>query len=517
MLRPRWRKVLRDLWLNKTRTLLVVLSIAVGVFAVGAIASSQVILSRDLTQAYLATNPASATFFTFDSFGDSVVQAVENMPEVKEAEGRRRVTVRVQTGPEEFRLLYLIAIPDFDEVEIDKFQPEAGAWPPPDNQVLIERASLNLLQAELGDTLLVKTPEGKERQMHIAGLAHDLNAQIYVFDGTSYGFITTNTLEWLGQPSDYNELRIIVADHADDRNHIREVASRVQDKIEDGGRTVLFTLIPEPGKSPLDFLIQAISILMGALAVMSLLLSGFLVINTISALLAQQVRQIGIMKAVGARTRQVTAMYLLTVTILGLLALFLAIPTGIIGAYFFTRFIASFLNFDLTTFQLPSEVLLAEIAVGLVAPILAGLCRRKLRPIREQGQGLLDVWAEVFKRIITHSRRARDETEAAQRFAGLAHPQADCPKTCQGVQPEAPAVAFQGQLELFAEMIARRRQIVFAHGSPSQVAEDFCDHQPDPAAARDPKRFIQIDPGAVRPAILELDGAHVFVGDRLAA
>jgi putative ABC transport system permease protein len=56
-----------------------------------------------------------------------------------------------------------------------------------------------------------------------------------------------------------------------------------------------------------------------------------------------------------------------------LLALFLAIPTGIIGAYFFTRFIASFLNFDLTTFQLPSEVLLAEIAVGLVAPILAGL------------------------------------------------------------------------------------------------------------------------------------------------
>ncbi len=38
MIRPRWRKVLRDLWSNKTRTLLVVLSIAVGVFAVGTIA-----------------------------------------------------------------------------------------------------------------------------------------------------------------------------------------------------------------------------------------------------------------------------------------------------------------------------------------------------------------------------------------------------------------------------------------------------------------------------------------------
>jgi putative ABC transport system permease protein len=373
MFSPRWRKVLRDLWLNKTRTLLVVLSIAVGVFAVGTIASSQIILSRDLTAAYLATNPASATFFTFDSFGDEVVKAVEHLDEVKEAEGRRRVTVRAKTGPDEWRLLYLIAIPDFDDVKIDKFDPEAGAWPPPDHEMLIERAALGLLNAEMGDTVLIKTPEGKERSMRIAGLAHDLNAQLYVFDGTAYGFITTDTLDWLAQPSDYNELRIIVADQADDRDHIREVANEVQDKIEAGGRSVLFTLIPEPGKSPLNYLIQAITVLMGALAVMSLFLSGFLVVNTISALLAQQGRQIGIMKSVGARTRQIVAMYLVTVAIFGLLALLLAVPAGIAGAHLFTQFIASFLNFDITNFRLPTEVLLAELGVGLVVPLLAGL------------------------------------------------------------------------------------------------------------------------------------------------
>jgi putative ABC transport system permease protein len=38
MIRPRWKKVIRDLWMNKSRTLLVVLSIAVGVFAFGTIA-----------------------------------------------------------------------------------------------------------------------------------------------------------------------------------------------------------------------------------------------------------------------------------------------------------------------------------------------------------------------------------------------------------------------------------------------------------------------------------------------
>lgn len=40
MLRPRWRKVLRDVWYNRSRTVIVVLSIAVGVFAVGMIFST---------------------------------------------------------------------------------------------------------------------------------------------------------------------------------------------------------------------------------------------------------------------------------------------------------------------------------------------------------------------------------------------------------------------------------------------------------------------------------------------
>jgi putative ABC transport system permease protein len=44
---PRWRKVLSDIWGNKTRTILVVLSIAIGVFAVGAVAHMNLIVGRD--------------------------------------------------------------------------------------------------------------------------------------------------------------------------------------------------------------------------------------------------------------------------------------------------------------------------------------------------------------------------------------------------------------------------------------------------------------------------------------
>ena len=56
MFRPRWRKVLHDLWDSKLRTVLVVLSISVGVFAVGMIAGAYEIISNDLPITYAAAH-----------------------------------------------------------------------------------------------------------------------------------------------------------------------------------------------------------------------------------------------------------------------------------------------------------------------------------------------------------------------------------------------------------------------------------------------------------------------------
>ncbi|HET7769693.1 MAG TPA: hypothetical protein VFN74_13030, partial [Chloroflexota bacterium] len=63
MFSPRWRKVLRDLTSSKARTALVVLSIAVGVFAVGAITTTQLLFSSRLSEAYGGTSPASARLY----------------------------------------------------------------------------------------------------------------------------------------------------------------------------------------------------------------------------------------------------------------------------------------------------------------------------------------------------------------------------------------------------------------------------------------------------------------------
>ena len=76
MAAPRWRKVGRDLTYNKVRTLLVALSIAVGVFVIGMIAGARDIIVQSLQANAARMNPPSATL-TLDSFGEGVAEFLD--------------------------------------------------------------------------------------------------------------------------------------------------------------------------------------------------------------------------------------------------------------------------------------------------------------------------------------------------------------------------------------------------------------------------------------------------------
>src|SRR5262245_21367511 len=99
MLSPRWRKILGDIWSYKVRTTIVVLSIAVGVFAVGMIAGTQVILTRDMQASYLAIDPPAAILGVSD-FDDDLVEAIGRMPQIDQAQGTGGLSVRLKTGPD---------------------------------------------------------------------------------------------------------------------------------------------------------------------------------------------------------------------------------------------------------------------------------------------------------------------------------------------------------------------------------------------------------------------------------
>lgn len=372
MLASRWHKVLHDLWGNKTRTLLIVLSITVGLFALGTIVSARTILDVEMARSFAAIHPSSGTVRTQELFDDSFVQSVRKMPEVDDADARRMIFARIQVGSGQWNTLIIFAIEDYDDIRINKIWSQSGAWPPPEGQILIERAALPVIQAQVGDVILIETPDKKQRHLRIAGTAHDpaqLPAQI---DGTPYGYISVDTLKWLGEPYGFNELYVTVR-NADDPDYAQQVVNRVKSKAERNGLTIPLSMVVEPGQLPLDELLQAILLLMGALGVLSLFLSVFLIINTVSALLAQQKRQIGVMKAIGASTGQIMGMYLSMVVLYGVVALFFSIPLSIAGARGLSQFMAAMFNFDLANLNTPPQAILLQIGVGVLVPVLASL------------------------------------------------------------------------------------------------------------------------------------------------
>ena len=168
MLRSRWHKVLNDLWGNKIRTLLIVVSIAVGLFAVGTIVGAQAILSTGMAESFAAINPSSGTVRTAELFQDDFVQAIRGMKNVADADARRALDVRIKIGPDEWTNLRIFALENYNDIRVNKIFPDSGAWPPPEQEILIERAALPLLNTEVGDTILIELPNEKQKTMRVA-------------------------------------------------------------------------------------------------------------------------------------------------------------------------------------------------------------------------------------------------------------------------------------------------------------------------------------------------------------
>ena len=372
MIRPRWRKVIKDLWGNKIRSLLVILSIAIGVFAIGMIVGTQVMLQEDLSASYAATNPASAVLFP-DGFDEDLLLTIRKLEGVRDAEARRDVSIRLQTGADEWKDISLDIIADYNDIRLNKIKPITGDWPPPQKTLLLERASLEAANAQVGDIVTIEDADGKLRQMTVTGLVHDLNKPPVQFTGEPLGYITLDTLEWLGFSRHFDQLHILVEGDTTDTEHIQQVADLVEDKVEKSGRTVYFTWIPDPGEHPANDAIQPMLLILGVLGTLSLFASSFLVINIINGLLAQHTVQIGIMKAIGARRNQIMRMYLSLVVIFGLLSLIVAVPLGGLAAYGLTTFLASLINFDLAGFRIPWPAFAIMTAVGIIVPLIAAL------------------------------------------------------------------------------------------------------------------------------------------------
>ncbi|HEY2963996.1 MAG TPA: FtsX-like permease family protein [Pyrinomonadaceae bacterium] len=365
-----WHKAMRDFWHERARTAFVVLAIALGISAFAAVMSSYAILTRELDRGYLATNPASAVL-RVDSIDDDLVASIRENPEVSDAEGRRVVSGQIKSGPMQWRNLMLFVVKDYGDIRVSKLDPEEGAWPPAIGEILIERDAFQVARAKIGDTVIVKTANGIEQPLVISGRVHDVGQAQARMENIVYGYINLATLAQLGERPYFDRLNLLVAQDRFDENHIRKVAADVQSLIESRGHDVWRIDVPAPGKHPHSDLMGMLLLAMSSFGLFVLVLSGILVINLLTAMMASQVRQIGVMKAIGGTRWQIARIYLSQALFLGLAAVIVSLPLGVIGSRALCRYMAMFLNFDINSFAVPIWVYLLVAVVGIAAPLAA--------------------------------------------------------------------------------------------------------------------------------------------------
>ena len=136
------------------------------------------------------------------------------------------------TSPDDakWRNLSLYAYPDYESIRVGRVWSQSGAWPPPERQVLIERASLAWMGAQVGDTVLVKAWDGRLRELRIAGTVHDPGQMQASWNGTAIGYVDRDTMDWLGASRNFDELHVIAAAANPARSELTRLAQELRTK-----------------------------------------------------------------------------------------------------------------------------------------------------------------------------------------------------------------------------------------------------------------------------------------------
>src|SRR5512147_2073309 len=125
MITSRWKKVWADFWGNKSRTLLTVLTIMMGTFAVGATNNLRLYMSEVMDGDYLSTRPSEATIYTSD-LDEHLVEVAREVPGVDAADGRSEWSAKLLRPDGAEIIMRFTAIEDPRKLTLNLLKPVKG-------------------------------------------------------------------------------------------------------------------------------------------------------------------------------------------------------------------------------------------------------------------------------------------------------------------------------------------------------------------------------------------------------
>ena len=197
-------------------------------------------------------------------------------------------------------------------------------------------------------------------------------SQIVADDRVAALYAPQSTVNGLAGASGVNSIELRV----DDPNRADTVAAAVRSRLLALQPSATFTELPDvrqAGSWPGQDVFNNFSALLYVGVVLVLISALVLISNTMTTMVAEQSREIAMMKAIGGRRRQIRRSYLHVALLLGAAGTLIGIVIGIPFANVALGFIGNrFFGVD-PGWGVPANVIVISIVVGLGATLLASL------------------------------------------------------------------------------------------------------------------------------------------------
>ena len=366
-----WVKIWHDLWQHKGRTLLAVLSVSAGVFAIGTIFGLVDQLLAGMDAAHQEVAPSHVNVILRNYADGDIVEEVRALPGVAGVEPANQLSVRYrQSGSERWQPGNIVMRTDYDNQLYDNVVLKEGKWPGEGN-VGIERLSGQFFDIAIGDEVIFDVA-GREFSFAVDGQIRHPFVQPPPFGGQAHFFVNAQTLATLGVPEGrYGQLLVRVEPY--DEAQAREVAGRIRSYLSSQGVGVAVNIYQDPERHWGRMFVEGITVVLQIMAIVSLFLSVVLILTTATALITQQTNQIGVLKAIGGRRLTIARIYLAGVLAYGLIALLLALPLGAIAAFAASNWFLNLFNIDYDVFQLSTRAVVLQVIAAILGPLLAAL------------------------------------------------------------------------------------------------------------------------------------------------
>lgn len=363
------RKAYRDVTRRRVRSLLTLLGILIGVGGVVAIISTAQNLTQAQAAAYADASQADVSYWVWNA-PSSLPRALQEINNVRVAEVRANFLTRcrwVVAGVERARDVSLHGITNFDQMQVDQVFLRAGRFPR-QGEAVIEQSARAVLGLNFGDTLTCRGSGGEpDRQFTLVGAVQTPNyPNAALLDYATLYAPSSDVIKLLGA-SGGNGLALKLDNVAEARDTVRAVSQLLDRRNIQRGSPIVRDPENFLGKRELDALLAVLSIF----AIVGLVSSGFLVANTLAAIVSEQTAEIGTLKALGGTRAQVMLVYLLSALVYGLVGTGLGLAVGAFASWQLLLFIGSLLNLTIQ-FQVAPFGLALGIAVGIGVTLLAG-------------------------------------------------------------------------------------------------------------------------------------------------